>query len=57
MVNTKPEVVYILKSTSAPDVFIVNKHGKNGVVFKNNGKWFIEMDEKGSKPKELKIKF
>ena len=57
LVNTKPEVVYILKSTSAPDVFIVNKNGKNGVVFKNNGKWFIEMDEKGSKPKELDIKF
>lgn len=57
LVNTKPEVVYILKSTSAPDVFIVNKDGKNGVVFKNNDKWFIEMDEKGGKPKELNIKF
>jgi hypothetical protein len=57
LVNTIPEVVYIIKSTSAPDVFIVNKDDENGVVFKNGGKWFIEMDTKGSKAKELNIKF
>jgi len=57
LVNSTPEIVYILKSTSAPDVFIVNKDGKNGVIYKNDSKWFIEMDEKRSKPKELNIKF
>ena len=57
LVDTSPKVVYVLKSTSAPDVFLVNKDGKNGVVFKNEGKWFIEMDEKGSRAKELNIKF
>ena len=57
LVNSTPEIVYVLKSTSAPDVFIVNKDGKNGVVYKNEGKWFIEMDEKRSKAKELNIKF
>lgn len=57
LVDITPKVIYILKTTSAPDVFMVNKDGKNGVVFKNGDKWFIEMDEKGSKAKELKIKF
>ncbi|MEM8927848.1 MAG: hypothetical protein AAGC45_06575 [Bacteroidota bacterium] len=57
LVDTTPKVVYVLKSTSAPDVFLVNKDGKNGLVFKNNDKWFIEMDEKGGKVKELNIKF
>lgn len=57
LVDTTPKVVYVLKSTSAPDVFMVNKGGKNGVIFKTDGKWFIEMDEKGGKPKELNIKF
>ena len=57
LVDTTPKVVYVLKSTSAPDVFLVNKDGKNGVIFKNDGKWFIELDQKGSKAKELNIKF
>ena len=57
LVDATPKVVYILKSTSAPDVFLVNKDGKNGVVYKNEDKWFIEMDEKGGKSKELNIKF
>ena len=57
LVDTTPKVVYVLKATSAPDVFIVNKDGKSGVVYKNEGKWFIEMDEKGGKSKELNIKF
>ena len=55
--DTKPQVVYLLKSTSRPDVFLVNKDGKNGVVFKNEGKWFIEMDEQGGKTQEINIKF
>ena len=57
LVDTKPQVVYLLKSTSRPDVFLVNKDGKNGVVFKNEGKWFIEMDEQGGKTQEINIKF
>lgn len=57
LVDATPKVVYMLKSTSAPDVFLVSKDGKNGVIYKNEGKWFIEMDEKGSKAKELNIKF
>ncbi len=57
LVDSTPSVVYILKSTSAPNVFLVSQAGKNGVVFKENGKWYIEFDEKGSKAKELNIKF
>ena len=57
LVDNTPKVVYILKSTSVPEVFMLNTEGKNGVVFKNEEKWFIEIDEKGSKAKELNIKF
>ncbi len=57
LVDTTPKVVYILKSTSAPEVFLVTKEGQNGVVFKEGGKWYIEFDEKGNKAKELNIKF
>ncbi|MEM6542926.1 MAG: hypothetical protein AAF634_17345 [Bacteroidota bacterium] len=57
LVDTTPKVVYIIKSTSAPEVFLVNQAGKNGVVFKEGGKWYIEFDEKGGKAKELNIKF
>lgn len=57
LVDTTPKVVYVLKSTAAPDVFLVNKDGKSGVVFKNEGKWYIEMDVKDSEAKELHIKF
>ncbi len=57
LVDTTPKVVYVLKSTSAPEVFLVTKEGKNGVVFKEGGKWYIEFDEKGTKAKELNIKF
>lgn len=57
LVDTTPQVVYVLKATSSPDVFLVNKDGKNGVVFKDDDKWFIEMDEKGGKARELNIKF
>lgn len=57
LVDTTPKVVYTLKSTSVPDVFLVNKDGSTGVLYKNEDKWFIEMDEKGGKAKELNIKF
>lgn len=57
LVDTTPQVVYILKTTSAPDVFLVSKDGKSGVVYKNEDRWYVEMDEKGGKPKELNIKF
>lgn len=57
LVDSTPVIVYVLKSTSSPDVFLVNKDGKNGVIYKNEDKWFIEMDEKGAKTKELNIKF
>ena len=57
LVDSTPQVVYVLRSTSSPDVFLVTKDGKSGVVFKDAGKWYLEFDEKGGKAKELKIKF
>ena len=57
LVDATPKIVYVLKATSAPDIFLITKDGKNGVIFKDEGKWYVEMDEKGSKAKELNIKF
>ena len=57
LVDATPKIVYVLKATSSPDIFLVTKDGKNGVVFKDEGKWYLEMDAKGSKAKELNIKF
>lgn len=57
LVDASPKVVYVLKKTSAPDVYLVNTEGKNGIIYKNEGKWFIEMDDKNGKAKELNIKF
>ncbi|MEN1785265.1 MAG: hypothetical protein AAGF77_09015 [Bacteroidota bacterium] len=57
LVDKTPKVIYILKSTAAPDVFMVTKDGKNGVIYKNSGEWFLEMDQKGSKAEKLNIKF
>jgi hypothetical protein len=57
LVDATPKVVHILKNTSMPDVFLVSKNGKSGIVYKDGGKWFIEMDDNTAKAKELKIKF
>ena len=56
LIDSTPQIVYVLKSTSAPEVFMVSKDGKNGVVFKDNGQWYVEFD--GDKaPKAINIKF
>lgn len=40
LVNNTPELVYILQATSLKDVYFIKD--KNGIVFKQNDKWFIE---------------
>ena len=57
LVDATPKIVYVLKATSSPDIFLITKDGKNGVIFKDEGKWYVEMDENGSRAKELNIKF
>lgn len=58
LVDSTPKVVLKLEETSIPDVFLVNYQGSNGVVFKKEGKWFLEHSENGDKKlQELQIKF
>ncbi|NQZ42959.1 MAG: hypothetical protein HRT65_01525 [Flavobacteriaceae bacterium] len=57
LVDSSPAVVYALRATSSPDIFMVTKDGKNGIVYKSGEKWFLEMDGKSKKATELKIKF
>ncbi|MGX1929850.1 hypothetical protein [Flagellimonas sp. 2504JD4-2] len=56
LVDSTPKVVMKLMKTSSDDIFMVNHNGKNGIVFKKDGKWVLEYAE-GGKGKELNIKF
>ena len=40
LINTKPEVVFILFKTNVKDVFIVKNI--DGILYKNNESWIIE---------------
>ena len=58
LVDSTPKVVLKLEKTSIENVFLVDFKGKNGVVFKKDGKWFLEYSENGDKQiQELNIKF
>ena len=59
LVDTTPKVVYILTSTTVPDIFLVEAEGINsGLIFKKESKWFLEYSNSSGKVvKELNIKF
>lgn len=59
LVDTIPKVVYVLTSTTVPDIFLVEGDNiDSGLVFKKEGKWFLEYsNESGKSIKELNIKF
>ena len=40
LVDSSPKVVYTIQSTSLIDVYFIKD--KNGIIFKQNGKWFLE---------------
>jgi hypothetical protein len=40
LVDSSPEVIYIIQSTSLKDVYFIKD--KKGIIFKQNGKWFLE---------------
>lgn len=58
LVDTTPKVRYKLQKTSVPDVYLVVDDDKNGIVFKKEGKWFLQYeDDDQDVMKELNIKF
>tara|TARA_B110000902_G_C14255445_1_gene567687 strand:+ start:521 stop:1339 length:819 start_codon:yes stop_codon:yes gene_type:complete len=56
LIDTAPKLMYILQATSLKDVYTLKN--KNGILFKQNEKWFVEyyLNKKLIK-KELTIKF
>lgn len=42
LVNDKPETVFILKKTSAENVFLAQKDSKSGILMKKTSGWFFE---------------
>jgi len=56
LVDSTPKVVYILLKSSKKEVYFLKN--KSGIVFKEDGKWFVEYYNGTTKIKdELKIKF
>lgn len=58
LVDSSPKIKLKLYRTSIPDVFTVTHEKDNGVVFKKDGKWYLEYVWGGQlKTEELNIKF
>ncbi|MEM9000369.1 MAG: hypothetical protein AAGB24_08895 [Bacteroidota bacterium] len=59
LVDATANIKYMLNETSVSNVFLVNQEGINGLVFKKEGKWFLEYtsSEKGRIIQELQVKF
>lgn len=56
LVNNKPKVEFIVLNSGKKDVFILKN--QNGILFKSNNKWIIEMYNNGQLvSKEVYIKF
>ncbi len=56
LVNTTPEVVYVLLKTGVKDIFLLKD--KTGIVYKSVEKWFVEFYQNEMLvTKELKVKF
>ncbi|MBD1259506.1 hypothetical protein HZY62_02815 [Maribacter polysiphoniae] len=59
LVDSTPKIRLKIYRTSMPDVFsVANENGGNGMVFKKDGKWYLEYNTNGTMTtKELNIKF
>ncbi|RAK22778.1 hypothetical protein B0I03_104304 [Flavobacterium aquaticum] len=45
LVNDKPETIFVLKKTSAENVFLAHKDSRSGVLMKKTSGWFFEYYE------------
>ena len=59
LVDSTPKIRLKMYRTSMPDVFsVANENGGNGMVFKKEGKWYLEYNTNGTMTTEvLNIKF
>ncbi len=58
LVDSTPKILYKLVRSSLENVFLVSDGATKGIVFQNEGKWYLESIENGVKStKELNIKF
>ena len=59
LVDSTPKIRLKIYRTSMPDVFsVANENGANGMVFKKDGKWYLEYNTNGKMTtEELNIKF
>ena len=58
LVNDKPETIFVLKKTSAENVFLAHKDSRSGVLMKKTSGWFFEYYE-GDKlfSEKVEVKF
>ena len=59
LVDNSGKVVFTMKATSANDVYLVQSGDASGLIFKEEDKWYIELnDNSGGQVKtELKLEF
>ncbi len=58
LVDTKPSIQFILKETSIPNIFMAERRGQSGLLFKRNEGWVFEYYEGDDRVQELlQIKF
>ncbi len=58
LIDTKPQIVFTILKTSAPETFLAEKGSIHGIVFKKEGDWVFEYYQEGKLLAEkLSIKF
>ncbi|MDF2188387.1 hypothetical protein [Paraflavitalea sp. CAU 1676] len=58
LIDTKPQIVFTILKTSAPEIFLAEKGSIHGIVFKKEGDWVFEYYQEGKLLAEkLSIKF
>ncbi|MEH6678949.1 MAG: hypothetical protein V7724_00305 [Sediminicola sp.] len=58
LVDSTPKIVVQMTKTALPDVYIAQSGGRDGMVYKKEGKWYFEYSQEGNTlTEELNIKF
>ncbi len=58
LVDSEPNVIYVIKKSSQPDVFIATKGNSNGIFFKKANNWYFDYYLNGQQISEsVNVKF